>query len=193
MAVTPSTMLELGTAAPSFSLTNAVDGRLVKLEDFAECRALLVMFICNHCPFVVHVRSAFGAMARDYAGKGLGIVAINANSDATHPQDGPEAMKRLAMQEGWTFPFLFDAKQEVAKAYRAACTPDFFLFDEKRALAYRGQLDGARPGNGVPVSGEDLRASIDAILAGEPLRGVQAPSVGCNIKWAPGNAPEYAR
>lgn len=191
MAVTPSTMLPLGTEAPSFRLPDAVDGRTVSLEDFRGGRALLVMFICNHCPFVVHVREELGNLARDYLEKGVGIVAINANSSKTHPQDGPERMRELAHEQGWAFPFLFDEEQAVAKAYRAACTPDFYLFDADMKLVYRGQLDDSRPGNGVPVTGKDLRAAIEALLEGGEIERDQKPSIGCNIKWSPGNAPEY--
>ncbi len=193
MAATPSTMLPLGTPAPAFDLTNAIDGRTVSLESFRGKRALLVMFICNHCPFVVHVRDELTRLASDYLPKGVGIVAINANSSKTHPQDGPEAMKRLGLQLGWSFPFLFDETQEVAKAYRAACTPDFYLFDASFRLVYRGQLDDARPGNGGPVTGKDLRTALDAVLEGHPVADIQKPSVGCNIKWAVGNEPDYFR
>lgn len=191
MAVTPSTMLPLGTEAPFFSLPNAVDGSTVTLDSFRGKKALLVMFICNHCPFVIHVREALGKLATDYLPKGVGIVAVNANSNKTHPQDGPERMKALAQQQGWTFPFLFDEDQVVAAAYRAACTPDFYLFDGDRKLVYRGQLDDSRPGNGVPVTGRDLRSALDAVLAGKQVSADQKPSVGCNIKWSPGNEPDY--
>ncbi len=197
MARTASDMLPLGTVAPGFRLANAVDGREVALQDFPAEQPLLVMFVCNHCPYVVHVRSQFPLLARDYAGQ-LAVVAINSNSLATHPQDGPEAMRELAAEQGWSFPFLFDATQETAKAYHAACTPDFFLFgpasahDGLRRLAYRGQLDGSRPGNEVPVDGRDLRAAIDALLQGHEPDREQKPSLGCNIKWAPGNEPAHA-
>ncbi|MGD8698129.1 MAG: thioredoxin family protein [Gemmatimonadales bacterium] len=191
MALTPSTMLELGTEAPLFELENAVDGRRVSLRDFEGDPALLVMFICNHCPYVQHVRPELGRLAVDYRPKGLAVVAINSNSEATHPQDGPEAMKQLALAEGWDFPFLYDETQAIAKRYRAACTPDFFLFDADRKLVYRGQLDDSRPGNGIPVTGVDLRGAIDAVLAGRPVAADQKPSLGCNIKWAPGNEPDY--
>ncbi len=191
MAQTPSTMLELGTRAPDFQLKNAVDGRVVSLADLQDEAALLVMFVCNHCPFVQHVLGELGRVAADYMPRGVAVIAINSNSARTHPQDGPEHMKDLARAEGWRFPFLFDEAQDVAKSYRAACTPDFFLFDADRKLVYRGQLDDSRPGNGVAVTGRDLRAALDAVLAGEPVRGEQKPSVGCNIKWAPGNEPDY--
>jgi peroxiredoxin len=193
MSVTPSTMLPLGTAAPGFSLTNAVDGTTVSLQDYRGKRALLVMFICNHCPFVIHVREQLGKLAEDYLPQGVGIVAINANSSRTHAQDGPDRMKALAEQLGWSFPFLFDEAQSVAKAYRAACTPDFYLFDAEMKLVYRGQLDGSRPSNGVPVTGADLRAAIDATLSGGEVSAVQKPSIGCNIKWDAGNEPDYFR
>ncbi|MFW5741236.1 MAG: thioredoxin family protein [Myxococcota bacterium] len=193
MSATPSTMLPLGTQAPQFSLPNAVDGSIVSLDQFRDRKALLVMFICNHCPFVIHVRDEFGRLADDYLPKGLGIVAINANSTKTHPHDGPEGMKKLAEQQGWSFPFLFDEDQAVAKAYRAACTPDFYLFDGDMRLVYRGQLDDARPSNGKPVTGRDLREAIRATLAGEPVSADQKPSIGCNIKWSPGNEPDYYR
>jgi thiol-disulfide isomerase/thioredoxin len=195
MVRTASDMLPLGTAAPDFRLPDAVTGRDFSLADFDTQRPLLVMFVCNHCPYVVHVRDEFPRLARDYEGR-LDLVAINANSLATHPQDGPGPMRALAIEMGWTFPFLFDAGQEVAKAYHAACTPDFFLFraadaDGHRRLAYRGQLDGARPGNDVPVTGRDLRAAIDALLAGREVDADQRPSLGCNIKWTPGAEPDY--
>ncbi|MCB9628975.1 MAG: thioredoxin family protein [Sandaracinaceae bacterium] len=182
MALTPSTMLPLGTPAPPFALPDAVTGNTITLDDLPGT-ALLVMFICNHCPFVVHVRAELARLERDYAERGVAIVAINSNSLRTHPQDGPEAMARLAREQGWGFPFLMDATQDVARAYHAACTPDFFLFDAARTLVYRGQLDGSRPSNDVPVSGADLRAAIDAVLAGGAVSERQVPSIGCNIKW----------
>ena len=192
MAVTSSEMLPLGSRAPDFDLLNAVDGRRVSLHDFTDAPALLVMFICNHCPYVQHVLPELGRLGEDYAKRGLAVVAINSNDVEAYPQDSPENMKRLAEQEGWDFPFVLDESQEVARAYRAACTPDFFLFDGERRLVYRGQLDGSRPGNDIPLSGTDLRAAIDATLAGEPVEQEQQPSVGCNIKWKPGNRPDYA-
>ena len=185
MALTPSTMLPLGTEAPNFSLLNVVDGTTASVTDFDAAPALLVMFICNHCPYVIHVREELGRLATDYMPRGLVVVAINSNSVETHPQDGPEHMKELAAQEGWSFPFLFDSTQQVARAYSAACTPDFFLFDSNRKLVYRGQLDDSRPGSGVPVNGADLRAAIDTVLADRAVPIEQKPSVGCNIKWAP--------
>ena len=149
------------------------------------------MFICNHCPFVIHVRDELTRLASEYQKRGVAIVAINSNSIETHPQDAPEHMKALATELGWKFPFLFDSTQEVAKAYRAACTPDFYLFDAEQRLVYRGQLDDSRPGNNVPVTGRDLRAALDAVLAGRAPSIDQKPSIGCNIKWAPGNEPDY--
>jgi len=191
MAETLSTMLTLGTRVPAFSLQNAVDGRTVSPEDYADSSALLVMFICNHCPFVKHVIDGVTNLAADYLPRDVGIIAINSNDRVGYPQDAPEQMKRLAEELGWDFPFVFDETQEVAKAFRAACTPDFFLFDAAGNLAYRGELDESRPGNGIPVTGRDLRAAIDAVLAGEPVGEDQKASIGCNIKWRPGNEPSY--
>jgi peroxiredoxin len=191
MAETPSTMLSLGTVLPDFSLTNAVDGTVVTATDFEGSKALLVMFICNHCPFVKHVQDELGRIARDYLSSGMAVVAINSNDEENYPQDGPGHMKALAQQKGWEFPFLFDETQQVAKVFRAACTPDFFLFGADHRLAYRGQLDGSRPGNDVPVTGSDLRAAIDAVLAGKDVSPEQLPSLGCNIKWKAGNEPDY--
>ncbi len=191
MVATPSTMLELGTPLPDFALPNAVDGSTITTGDFADRRALLVMFICNHCPFVKHVVQELTRVGADYLPQGAGIVAINSNDVAKYPDDSPEHMEALARREGWRFPFLFDETQEVAKAFKAACTPDFFLFGDDGSLAYRGQLDPSRPGNDVPVTGADLRAALDAVLAGRPVPEPQIPSIGCNIKWRPGNAPDY--
>ena len=185
MSLTPSTMIPLGTHAPEFSLPDTVSGRTVSLKEFEDRKALLVMFICNHCPYVKHVASELARIGRDYAGKPLGIVAISSNNVQTHPGDSPEKMAQEAKAQGYTFPYLYDESQEVARAYSAACTPDFFLFDAGHALVYRGQLDESRPGNGVPVTGKDLRAAIDATLDGRPVTGQQRPSVGCNIKWKP--------
>jgi peroxiredoxin len=190
MVRTPSTMLPLGTPAPDFSLPN-VDGSTVTLADVAGAKATLVMFICNHCPFVKHVADELAALGRDYAGRGVGVVAISSNDAATHPADSPEQMVHEAEQRGYVFPYLYDETQEVAQAYHAACTPDFFLFDGSRKLVYRGQLDSSRPGNGIPVTGADLRAALDAVLAGRPVVADQIPSLGCNIKWKPGNEPPY--
>jgi peroxiredoxin len=183
-------MLSLGTAAPDFRLVEPATGRPWSLSDFTA-DALVVMFICNHCPFVIHVRDEITRLARDYAPRGVDFVAINANSAESHPQDGPSHMAELARELGWKFPFLFDDTQAVAKAYHAACTPDFYVFDRERALRYRGQLDDSRPSNGRPVTGADLRAAIDAVRAGKPVPAEQRPSIGCNIKWKPGNEPAY--
>ena len=193
MAETPSTMLPVGTILPGFSLRDAVSGREISDQDFEEFEALVVMFICNHCPFVKHVVEELGRLGRDYIRRGVGFVAINSNDVRNYPQDGPVHMKELAEREGWEFPYLLDADQQVARAYRAACTPDFYLFDSERKLVYRGQLDDSRPGNGRPVTGRDLRVALDAVLAGEAVPEAQVASLGCNIKWAPGNAPGYAR
>lgn len=190
MARTPSTMLELGTVAPEFDLPD-FDGRRHRLADSAKAPALLVVFTCNHCPFVRHLRAGFVQFTRDYLARGLAVVAINANDLQAYPQDGPDAMRAEAREHDYRFPYLVDASQAVAKAYRAACTPDFFLFDADRRLAYRGQFDGSRPGNDVPVTGADMRAAVDAVLAGRPAPAEQRPSLGCNIKWRPGNAPDY--
>ncbi len=189
MARTPSTMLPLGTPAPDFNLPD-VDGDLTSLDDFAGAPALLVMFICNHCPFVVHLREALAAFGTEY-GEQIAIVAINSNDANAYPADAPDKMADEAADAGYTFPYLFDATQEVAKAYQAACTPDFFLFDAERKLVYRGQFDDSRPGNGKPITGADLRAAVDAVLAGKAPSEEQAPSLGCNIKWKPGNEPSY--
>ncbi len=191
MALTPSTMLDLGTPAPDFALRDVVTDRTVSLEDFDSAEVLLVVFWCNHCPFVHHVEDTFVEFAREYASHGLEVVAISANDVEAYPQDGPEAMKQRANDHAYPFPYLLDADQKVAKAYRAACTPDFFLFDGEGRLAYRGQFDGSRPSNDVPVSGEDLRAAVDAVLAGDDVPRDQRPSMGCNIKWKPGAAPEW--
>jgi len=190
MARTPSTMLALGTRAPEFSLPD-YDGQLYALADFDAAPALLVAFICNHCPFVKHVRHEFAAMARALQPRGLAVVAINSNDVEAYPQDGPDAMRAEAAELGYVFPYLLDATQAVAKAYCAACTPDFFLFDAQRRLVYRGQFDDSRPGNGRPVTGADLRAAIDATLAGRTPPAEQLPSLGCNIKWRKGNEPDY--
>jgi len=191
MVAVPSTMLPLGTPAPAFALVDAVSGRRIGPADVRDAKALVVMFICNHCPFVKHVMAEFGRLERDYRDDGLAILAVNANDVDAYPADAPLEMKRLAAAERWGFPFLHDETQEVAKAFRAACTPDFYLFDTSRRLVYRGQLDDSRPSLDVPVTGKDLRAAIEATLADKPVRGDQEPSVGCNIKWKPGNAPEW--
>ncbi|MEP6667963.1 MAG: thioredoxin family protein [Chthoniobacter sp.] len=196
MAVS-STMLELGTVAPDFSLPDVISGKTVQLADFAEKKALLVMFVCAHCPYVVHVQPELTRLARDYAGQSVGLVAITANDVGQYPQDAPQPSAAMACAAGWTFPFLYDESQSVAKAYTAACTPDFFLFDAARQLVYRGQLDSSRPGRGPDrpgagvLNGADLRAAIEAVLAGQPVNPQQMPSIGCNIKWKPGHEPAY--
>ncbi len=190
MVRTPSTMLPLGTPAPDFKLMN-VDGREVELADFAGKPALLVMFMCNHCPFVIHVAEELARLSSEYMGRGVAVVGINSNDTAAHPADSPERMVAEAEERGYQFPYLFDETQEVAHEYRAACTPDFFLFDKDRKLVYRGQLDDSRPGSGVPVTGKDLRAALDAVLAGKKPAEEQRASLGCNIKWKVGNEPEY--
>jgi len=183
MALTPSTMLPLGTSAPAFTLTDTTSGKSVSIADFNKAPALLVMFICNHCPYVKHVRSGLAQLARDYQAKGAAIVAISSNDVANYPDDSPAKMTVEAKDAGYVFPYLYDETQQVARAYHAACTPDFFLFDREKRLVYRGQLDDSRPGNGIPVSGKDLRSALDAVLAGQPVTSVQKPSIGCNIKW----------
>jgi peroxiredoxin len=190
MAATPSTMAPLGMSAPDFTLPDAM-GKEYSLSDFQGSKGLLVVFICSHCPFVIHIRQQLGNFGREYQAKGLSVVAVVSNDLDQYPQDGPEGMIREAKEGGYTFPYLLDETQEVAKAYQAACTPDFFLFDEDRKLVYRGQFDGSRPGNEVPVTGQDLRAAADAVLAGDPVFQDQRSSIGCNIKWKPGNAPDY--
>nr|VFJ45324.1 MAG: Peroxiredoxin [Candidatus Kentron sp. DK] len=189
MAKTSSTMRELGARAPAFTLPDT-QGNPVSLADFREAPGLLVIFLCNHCPYVHHIREALSAFAREYRARGLAIVGINANDIATHPDDSPDKMAEEAERFGYTFPYLFDETQKVAKAYRAACTPDFFLFDKEQKLVYRGQFDASRPGNGIPVTGQDLRAAVEALLAGQDIPPDQEPSLGCNIKWRPGNEPQ---
>lgn len=191
MARTPSTMQPLGTSAPGFTLPD-VYGKHVSLDDYADAKALLVMFICNHCPFVKHVRQGLIDLANDYMDRGLAVVAINSNDAQNYPEDSPARMREEAETHRFPFAYLYDETQAVAQAYMAACTPDFFLYDSDRRLAYRGQLDGARPGNDVAVTGEDMRAAVDAVLEGRPAPEKQLPSVGCNIKWRPGNEPTYA-
>jgi peroxiredoxin len=183
MALTESTMLELDTTAPDFSLTDVVSGRTVRRDDFRGRKALLVMFICTHCPYVKHIEMGLAKLGADYAGQPLSIVAISSNDVSTHPEDGPAGLKTQAETFGFTFPYLYDETQAVAHAYKAACTPDFFLFDADFRLVYRGQFDSSRPGNGIPVTGEDLRTAIDTVLAGMPRLQDQRPSIGCNIKW----------
>jgi thiol-disulfide isomerase/thioredoxin len=191
MAQTASTMLPLGTPAPDFNLPEPATGKTLSLSDFQSAPALLVMVICNHCPFVKHIRQGLIQFAQDYQAKGLAIVAISANDVANYPADSPEKMAEEAKTFGYPFPYLYDETQDVAKAYHAACTPDFFLFDADRKLVYRGQFDGSRPGNNIPSTGVDLRAAADAVLTGQPAPTDQKPSIGCNIKWKVGNEPGY--
>ena len=192
MAATPSTMMPLGTKAPYFRLPDP-SGKWSSLDDFKASPVLLVAFICNHCPFVKHIRSEFVKLTNKYQKLGVAVVAISSNDVAQFPDDGPDKMAEEARQFGYTFPYLFDESQEVAKAYGAACTPDFFVFGKDRKLAYRGQMDSSRPDSGIPVTGNDISAALDALLAGKPVSADQKPSIGCNIKWKAGNEPEYAR
>ena len=185
MVKTASTMLPIGTKAPSFSLVN-VDGTTVSLSDFEGTPALLVIFMCNHCPYVIHVANEVSRLAAEYRQRGVAIVGINSNDASIYPQDSPEQMVHEAEQRGYVFPYLFDEDQSVAKAYRAACTPDFFLFDKQQQLVYRGQLDASRPDAGTEPTGEDLRAALDAVLDGQVPPAEQVPSIGCNIKWKAG-------
>lgn len=191
MVRTQSTMLPLGTSAPDFLLSDVVSGDALSLRNFADKKGLLVMFICQHCPFVLHIESELAQIGQDYVPQGLGILAISANSIETHPQDSPDKLREQAERASFNFPYAYDETQEVAKGYTAACTPDFFLFDKARKLVYRGQLDDSRPGNDEPVTGKDLRAAIDRVIAEEPIPKAQKPSIGCNIKWAPGKEPSY--
>jgi len=192
MVETASTMAPLGIKAPPFSLPEPATGRTVSVSDFEGSGGLLVIFLSNHCPFVRHVRAGVAALAREYQEKGLAVVGIGCNDADTHPADGPDKIGEEIERVGYTFPYLFDESQDVAKRYTAACTPDFFLFDGEMRLVYRGQFDGSRPSNDVPVTGEDLRRAVDAVLQGEkPDPENQIPSLGCNIKWKPGNAPDY--
>jgi len=190
MVKTASTMLPLGTLAPDFKLPN-IDGSIVTLHDVADGKALVVVFMCNHCPFVKHIAAELVRLSKDYAGKGVKLVGISSNDVATYPDDSPEAMKEEARLQGYDFPYLYDETQEVAQAYRAACTPDFFVFDTNRKLVYRGQLDDSRPRNGIPVTGKDLRNALDLILSGQNAPAEQRPSIGCNIKWHAGKEPSY--
>jgi peroxiredoxin len=190
MALTPSIMLPLGTAAPDFNLPDT-NGNLVSLASFKEQAALVVIFMCNHCPYVIHIRAGLAQLARDYTPKNVGVVGINSNDVKNYPDDSPARMKDEVKNAGYIFPYLYDETQAVAKAYRAACTPDIYLFDRGRRLVYRGQFDASRPGNGIPVTGKDLRAALDAVLAGKATSEFQAPSIGCNIKWKTGSEPDY--
>ncbi len=183
-------MLPLGTTAPAFSLPDT-NGKQVTLSDFSDASALLVAFICNHCPYVKHIRAGLAQLARDYLSRGVAVVGISSNDVANYPADSPQKMAEEAKAAGYIFPYLYDETQQVAKAYKAACTPDIYLFDQNRALVYRGQLDDSRPGNKIPVTGKDLRAALDALLAGKPVSPHQKASIGCNIKWKPGNEPDY--
>ncbi len=191
MVLTPSTMLPLGTLAPDFALPDTVTGKTISLTTFEGKDALLVMFICQHCPFVKHLQVALAKLGQDYRDYALGIVAISANDVTHYSSDSPENLQKMAQSLGFTFPVCYDESQAVAKAYTAACTPDFFLFDANRILVYRGQFDSSRPGNEIPVTGEDLRQAIDSLLADESVKEEQIPSIGCNIKWKKGNEPDY--
>ena len=186
-----STMLELGTTAPDFTLPDT-DGREVSLGGFAGARAYLIMFICNHCPYVKHVAAHLAELGREYQEKSAAVIAISSNDAGKYPDDGPVQMKQEKADAGYSFPYLYDESQAVAGTYCAACTPDFFVFDSNRELAYRGRLDDSRPGSDVAVTGKDLRAALEAVLAGRPVDGEQYPSMGCNIKWKPGNEPDYS-
>ncbi len=190
MSLTPSTMLALGTAAPDFHLPDT-NGETISLADFKNAPALAIIFMCNHCPYVKHIHGGLAQLGRDYLAKGAGIVGINSNDVANYPADSPAKMKEEVRAAGYTFPYLYDETQGVAKAYRAACTPDIYLFDARQTLVYRGQFDDSRPGNGLPVTGKDLRAALDAVIAGKPVAKEQTPSIGCNIKWKSGNEPDY--
>lgn len=190
MVMTASTMLPLGTEAPDFTLPDT-HGDLVSLSDFAGARALVVVFMCNHCPFVKHVIEGLVRLVKEYQPEGVAFVGINANDVDSYPEDRPERMAQFAREKGFSFPYLFDATQDVAKSYHAACTPDFFVFDEDRKLIYRGQMDDSRPGSDIPVTGADLRIVLEAVLEGEPAPEEQRPSMGCNIKWKAGNEPDY--
>jgi peroxiredoxin len=191
MALTPSTMLPIGTAAPAFRLSDT-DGRSVSLDDFKGAPALLVIFLCNHCPYVKHVRHDLARLGKEYQANGVAVVGISSNDVSTHPDDGPAMMAKEKAGVGYTFPYLYDESQDVALAYQAACTPDFYVFDKDQKLVYRGQMDGSRPGNPIPVTGKDLRSALDAVLAGKPVSPDQRPSLGCNIKWKRGNEPDYS-
>jgi peroxiredoxin len=190
MTVTASKMISLGTSAPDFSLPDT-EGNIVTLSDFEQAPALLVVFMCNHCPFVKHILNSFVEFAKDYQQKGVAVVAISSNDVKGFPEDSPKMMAKKSKEAGFTFPFLYDETQEVAKAYQATCTPDFFLYNKDRKLVYRGQMDDSRPGNNVPITGSDLRAALEAVLEGKKVPAKQKPSMGCNIKWKKGNEPDY--
>jgi peroxiredoxin len=183
MARTPSTMIDLGTKAPDFVLPDTVSGKNISLNDIKGKKATVIMFICNHCPFVKHINDELVRLGNDYTSKGIGFAAISANDAVNYPQDGPDKMKEAAIELKYPFPYLYDESQQVAKAYDAACTPDFFVYDQHQHLVYRGQLDDSRPGNDIPVTGEDIREALDCLLNGKPVPSVQRPSIGCNIKW----------
>jgi peroxiredoxin len=190
MALTPSTMLPLGTVAPDFNLPDT-NGNMVALSDFKNTKALLVVFMCNHCPYVKHIREGLARLGKDFQAKGAAMVGINSNDVSTHPDDSPEKMAEEGKAAGYTFPYLYDESQGIAKAYRAACTPDFYLFDAEHKLVYRGQMDESRPKTDIPVTGKNLLDALDAILVGKPVSPDQTTSIGCNIKWKSGNAPDY--
>ena len=192
MAATNSTMLALGTSVPNFSLPDT-EGNIVSAADFKGAPALLVIFMCNHCPFVKHILNDLVELAEEYRDKGVAVVGINSNDVTGYPEDRPEMMAKLAKEAGFSFPYLYDETQEVAKAYQAACTPDFFLFGREMKLVYRGQMDDSRPGNKIPVTGADLTAAIEAVIAGSEVNTEQKPSIGCNIKWKTGNQPDYSK
>lgn len=192
MVLTPSTMLPLGTKAPDFSLPDTA-GKTVSLADFSGAPALLVIFMCNHCPYVKHVAEGLAKLAQDYQPRGVAVVGINSNDAKNYPDDSPAKMAEEVKQRGYTFPYLFDESQSVAKAYHAACTPDFYVFDRDQQLVYRGQMDDSRPDSGIPVTGDDLRGALDALLADQAPPAEQKPSIGCNIKWQPGGEPDYAK
>lgn len=191
MAISSTMELPIGAKAPDFSDPN-IDGKIISLKDFADAPTLLIMFICNHCPYVQHLREHLAQLVKEYQAEGVAVVGINSNDVERYPDDAPDKMAEVAKRYGFTFPYLLDESQEVAKAYRAACTPDFFLFDKERKLIYRGQYDDSRPNNNIPVTGKDLRTALDAALADRPVPQDQVPSLGCGIKWKPGNEPDYA-
>jgi len=190
MVLTPSTMLPLGTTAPDFALPDT-EGKIVRLADFKNAPALLVCFISNHCPYVKHIRTELARAGKEFQQKGVAVIGINANDAENYPDDSPAKMVSEVKSAGYTFPYLYDETQNIAKAYQAACTPEFYLFDKSRRLVYRGQFDDSRPGNGKPVTGKDLRSAVETLLAGKPITANQQPGIGCNIKWKPGNAPAY--
>lgn len=191
MAETPSTMLPLGTKAPDFTLSDVVTGQPLSLQDAKSDIATVVVFICNHCPFVKHILDGLVQVAQEYTSKGVAFIAISTNDVEAFPQDSPEKMKALAQEKEFPFPYLYDETQEIAKVYKAACTPDFYIFDKNLACVYRGQFDDSRPSNNIPVTGKDVRAALDNLLAGKPVNEDQRASIGCNIKWKPGNKPAY--